>query len=315
MDLRNPQKPRFDWAGITISAAFDGVGIAFLLEDDGNSYNILIDGKLERMLHPRPGLQNHTVDGLTDTRHNITITKRTSPEFGCGCFHGFMLDENKQLHPAPSKPKRKIEFIGDSFTVGYGVEGTPQSAGLQQYENSYLAYASLTARALGAKEHLIALSGYGLVRNWDSPRQTSPDPLPFYYGRAVKNDPAAPWDFVGWTPDAAVINLGTNDFALPPGANPENYIKEYLGFIARLRGYHPGLPVFCMAQQPFLRHVTTIVARANAAGDRGVFLVEYFHNGKENGFGCANHPNLKSQREIAAPLIQIMREKLGWQAY
>lgn len=42
-------------------------------------------------------------------------------------FRGFVLDKGCQLIEAPALPERKIEFIGNSITCGYGVESINMS--------------------------------------------------------------------------------------------------------------------------------------------------------------------------------------------
>ena len=64
-----------------------------------------------------------------------------------------------------------------------------------------------------AQVHVVAWSGKGVVRNYQDPGITSPDPLPIYFNRTIGVHPAPIWDFAQYKPDAVVINLGTNDFS------------------------------------------------------------------------------------------------------
>ena len=64
-------------------------------------------------------------------------------------------------------PSRHIEFIGNSLTCGYGVEGKDRSEPYKaETENCNLSYATIIARYFNADYTLIAHSGRGVVRNY-----------------------------------------------------------------------------------------------------------------------------------------------------
>jgi len=311
IDFSNPAKPRFDWPEISISAAFTGKSIGVILEDGGNNYNAFIDGQLNRVIVTTTSATNYFITGLPDGQHTLLLTKRTSEDFGMGTFDGLILEPGQKLADLPPAPGRKIEVLGDSFTVGYGDEGPETCGDLRPYENSYLSYAAITARALDAQDHIIAASGTGLVRNWAAPGVTSPNPMPSYYDRTVKSIESTNWDFSKWIPDAVVINLGTNDYSTQPQAEHDTYVQRYRELIARIRGHYPGVPVFCMGQPLFASNVKDVVDQENASGDKNVYLVNYTNNAA-NGYGCSGHPSLKTHQEIADALVKAMRAALGW---
>jgi len=53
VDLTDPRKPRFSWAGVSITAVFEGERCAIRLSDGGSDYNVFIDGKLHAVLRTR----------------------------------------------------------------------------------------------------------------------------------------------------------------------------------------------------------------------------------------------------------------------
>lgn len=86
-------------------------------------------------------------------------------------FRGFLLDEGCQLADAPRLPERKIEFIGNSITCGYGVESSdPNEHFSDETENHYYTYAAITARNLKAQHVAVARSGIGIYRNYGAPK-------------------------------------------------------------------------------------------------------------------------------------------------
>ena len=97
-------------------------------------------------------------------------------------------------------PVRKIEVIGDSISVGYGLDGTNPCTNTAALEDNPKTYAALAANALGADYRIVAWSGEGLVRNI----ATDTRPLmPELYTRYGANDVDNSYTFpADWTPDA-----------------------------------------------------------------------------------------------------------------
>lgn len=96
------------------------------------------------------------------------MTKRTEADMGITRFMGFVLEDNGELFPLSETPNRRIEFIGNSITCGYGTEGNNKDERFKpDTENNCKSYAAILARAFSADAHFIAHSGKGLVRNYD----------------------------------------------------------------------------------------------------------------------------------------------------
>ena len=107
-------------------------------------------------------------------------------------------------------PKRRIEVIGDSISVGYGVDGVNPCTNTAAVEDNPKTYGALAADALSADYSVIAWSGKGLTRNIAD--DGSPL-MPEIYTRYGANDADNSYTFpAASAPDAVVINLGTNDF-------------------------------------------------------------------------------------------------------
>ena len=118
----------------------------------------------------------------------------------------------------------KLEFIGDSITCGYGIEGVwEKDTFTTQQERPDKAYAFLTAKALGAQVQLCSWSGIGLISNYVDPATVN---LPDTHWLMQSNWPYTDkwlslrlglepevWDASRYEPDIVVINLGTNDIS------------------------------------------------------------------------------------------------------
>jgi hypothetical protein len=126
VDFSNPQMPRIWAPGVYIAAKFKGAKCEILLNDEvpgANNHNyleIIIDGKNPYRIKLADKVNVINVpDGLPDAAHTIIICKDTESNIGYIDFVGFRCE---QLLPLPPKPKRKIEYFGDSITSGTGAQ-------------------------------------------------------------------------------------------------------------------------------------------------------------------------------------------------
>jgi lysophospholipase L1-like esterase len=315
IDFKDPKAPRFDWPGIIIQANFEGGWIGVIIKDGNDDYNVFIDGKPEAVIVTRPGVEEYrAAENLSSGAHLLTISRRGEGYQGVAVFKGLLLDRSGKLLTPPVRPKRKIEFIGDSLTVGFGVEGIGTSCPSErEFKNNWKAYSSITARAFNAEYHVAAISGRGLVKNWGEKEKTSKEPLPFYYDRTLQNDKDVKWDFKSWIPDMAVINLGTNDFSAPPVPDREVFIKAYLDLIKKVRANYPDAWILCCSgpaqQPPFNSYFAEIMEKA---ADPRVKRVD-FGGLSEEELGCDWHPNEKGAIRIAGEFISQIKSITGWQ--
>ena len=135
----------------------------------------------------------------------------------------------------------KLEFIGDSITCGYGIEGVwEKDTFTTQQERPDKAYAFLTAKALGAEVQLCSWSGIGLISNYVDPATVN---LPDTHWLMQANWPYTDkslslrlglepevWDGSRYEPDVLVIHLGTNDLSWVRGME-----ERRLEYVAQLR--------------------------------------------------------------------------------
>jgi lysophospholipase L1-like esterase len=329
IDFSNPQAPRFAWSGISIKAAFEGHKCQILLNDyasgteyDGqersNYYNLIIDDKKIQVLKcNKAGKQVYDVEGLSDAIHTIEIFKRTEALIGESDFRGFILAKGKNLVDLPvSKQLRRMEFIGNSITCGYGNEGSDQDCKFSATtENGYMAYGAITARNLNAEYVAVPFSGKGLTRNYG---EDTIDIMPDLYDRIFAFNPNIKWDFKKYTPDVVVINLGTNDFAK---SNPDSvkFVKAYINFIARIRSNYPNAHVVCLtgsmmsgkALTTIQNYLKSVIGQMNGKGDKKVYSFSLSTQGSL-GFGCDWHPNVAQHKKNAEELTKFIKEKVGW---
>ena len=321
-DFTNPKKVAFDWAGVSVMTRFEGTRCSIRLDDRKNEYAVIVDNRAPRLLITDSATTLYNIASeLTDSiPHAVTIQKRTEPLVGKGEFMGFILDKGRKLLPLDRRPDRRIEFIGNSITSGYGVEGDSADCHFSpQTENACMSYAAVTARSLNAEYFLISYSGRGIVRNYGDSNRVSQDPMPVLYDRTCFFDSTLKWNFGRWTPQAVVINLGTNDFSTEPYPDSVVFQSAYMRLIERVRSQYPGVTMFClsgpMIGEPCTRYIKQVVEEQKKRMKRyqDVFFIEINRSVMTDAdWGCDHHPNVQGMEKMAEIIIPVVRLRMNW---
>ncbi len=319
-NFSNPKKIKFDWPGVIISAKFTGSSCSVRLEDGKNEYAVIIDNNAPKILSTDTSKIYKVISGLNDlVPHTIILQKRTEALVGSGIFCGFILDPGCTLVNPNARPGRRIEFIGNSITCGYGDEGENSDCHFTpQTENANLSYASITARELNADYHLIAYSGKGVVRNYGDPNKTSLDPLPSIFDRICVYDSTPKWNFKNWIPQAVVINLGTNDFSTKPYPDKDVFQKAYLELINRVRNLYKEVRIFTivgpMIGEPCTSYVREIVLNEQKLKrEKDLFFIEIKRTDlASEDWGCDTHPNIFGMQKMADILVPKIKLRMNW---
>jgi hypothetical protein len=314
----------FDWPGVYIRALFEGTSCRAVIE--GHScFDVIVDGKQITTIRTNTVKNSYILaQDLTDRNHKLLLAKRCETTEGPVSFFGFIIDKGKRLGQLPNPPLRKIEFIGDSYTVGYaneylGVECVSGKADsiICATTNTNKSFGPLVAQAFDAQYHIIAISGKGLVRNYNGA-----DPgkeLPFYYDKTLisansGHDKISKWNFLSWKADVAIITIGINDFqGEPPYADSSLFDATYISLLERLRKQYAGVSLICCATKvwphntliPRIRH---IVGYQQEENHRDVYYFE-FASGNSALYG---HPAVRDHRAIADSLIPVVAHATGW---
>ena len=227
-----------------------------------------------------------------------------------------------EIEPLPEK-RLKIEFVGDSITCGYGVEGSLDESYTTATENAEKAYACLTAKALDADACLVSFSGFGILSGYTGDGAINTESLlPPYYdrvgvcGRALANGARVQdesWDFSCFVPDAVVVNLGTNDmsYCLDDGEKKQTFRRKYAAFLKTVRRAHPGARILCALGAmgtslcPYMeRAVADFIAET---GDTRVRALALNDQRAEDSYGTDYHPSEKTHRMIAETVTEALR--------
>jgi hypothetical protein len=302
--------PEFGWAGCYLIANFEGTSIGIKYTDTGdNDMEIILDDSDYRELDCLSGTHTYTVSGLSDTVHKIQLFKKTEMVEGNFVFKGFELDDDKGLLPPPARPRRRIEFYGDSITSGFSVDCTC-NIDAPEHKNNYLAYGAVTARNLNAEYHCISRSGIPLVRAWWSENDM---PNTYYY-RHDFNDGGSNWNFSRWVPHIVVVNLGQNDYwhtGVPEVTQAEAQ-QAYIDFGLALRGHYPDAHIiFALGSMdavdtgsPWPGYQQNAVNQLNTVhGDAKVYHLVFPYSG-------GPHPIASKQAVMATQLTEFINTSI-----
>jgi hypothetical protein len=211
-DFSNPLSPTHSWPGVYIYAEFQGTSIGVVTDDNFSYYNVFIDDSLYLIFHGTiSGVSSYVLaSGLTNTNHKILFTLRSELNWTKFAFNGFILDDGKNLLPPPLKPQRKIEFIGDSYTVASGNEWTAESAAPNDSNtNIYKGFGPIIARNYNAQYQISARGGIGLVLDYLKYYSIN---MPDFFDRTLVYTSLTKWNYLNYVPNLVVICLGLNDY-------------------------------------------------------------------------------------------------------
>ena len=275
-------------------------------------------------------------------KHTVTFIKLSEALYGSLRINEIKADV-KKIKPTTEK-KKKIEFIGDSITCAYGVDGTEADTYSTATQDGSKSYAYLTAKKLNADYSLVSYSGYAILSAVTFDGERTPNTaLPEFYdklgiavGEAMftlgKNEfddgsyelQSTPWNPNEFVPDLIVINLGTNDsfyfYTIDQSkvaAETEVFVQKYEEFLAQLRKIYPNTEILC-TYGAMGQYIVSDIERAvnNYINKTGDSHVHYYwfneQNAEKNGMGADTHPNAKSQRDSANELIAEIEKLYGW---
>ena len=312
---------QYSWPGVYFEGRFRGTGVGIVLNDSAADYEVQIDGATVATL-VTPGQTTRWVNGLSNTDHAVRLVKRNDSPGNVSEFAGFVAAPGGAILTGPGARSRQIEFIGDSLTVGYGNTSTSRDCTGDQIHRTTdtdLSYGAVTARQLSADYQINAISGLGMVRNFNdgSPGTT----YRTYYDQKLLNGSGDVWNPGTWRPQLVVVYLGTNDFstALNPGepwtadSLVTDYRSAYSAFLQKLRArYGAKTTIVAVGTGSFANYVQQVVQERVSAGDSRVRYWSLDSSGLDFT-GCDDHYSTHDDRVIAGRLSAFLGSlSLGW---
>ncbi|HEX8621905.1 MAG TPA: SGNH/GDSL hydrolase family protein [Allosphingosinicella sp.] len=302
----------FGWPGIYFEGRFRGTGVRVRVEGQEEHLRLLVDGE-EKMRFRRTPRVDATVDGLTPGEHVVRLEKLGESQTGGGRFLGFAPTGDGT--PLPPRPRaRQIEFIGDSFTAGYGITSTVRECTKREVEDrtdTQQTYGPLVAKHYDADYRIHAYSGFGIVRNYagGSPGLS----LPRIYGRTRPDEAGRQSELAAaWHPGLIVIKLGTNDFSTPLKAGERwrtkadlesDYRRTYFDFVRRLHALYPRARFLLLGGEDYFPQVEQVAVEVERAAPGLAVAVNY---GELERTACDWHPSVADNRKLAEQLIRTI---------
>lgn len=307
----------YDWTGTYFTTVLHGDRMDVRLSVEGECYfNVFADEKhLRKFGVSSADTVVTVVEGLGKGPHDIMVQKCTEGEYGRVTVKGFILPQETCLEASRDIPQRHIEFIGNSLTCGFGTEGKDRDEPFKvSTENCRFSFASIISRYFDADYTMIAHSGQGAVRNYGDSLRVSEVCMQERMLRTFDMD-TLKWT-PSYTPDLVVINLGTNDFGVPPFPTEEEFVEGYCRLLSQIRQQYGDVKVLCVCPpttgEPLPSYIEKAVSATGDADIHFIALTRGLYNSTTD-LGSVWHPNYSGQLKMAMGLIPYISTVTGWE--
>jgi lysophospholipase L1-like esterase len=251
--------------------------------------------------------------------HLIRIYKATEAQNGLVIVNYIKALKLKRV---TETQKKKIEFVGNSITCGFGDDDKeiPCNNGSKWYDqhNAYWSYASRIARNLNVDFMLSTISGAGIYRNWNSDGPTVPQQ---YESAYLRSDSTERWNFKKYIPDIVVIALGTNDLSGGDGKTPRKafdstiFVDTYIKFLKIIYGHYAHTQIVLITS-PMLngknaeKLLSCLKAVRASITKRSISprTIKIFEFKPMHATGCDGHPSMKEHEEMANEFLPFMKK-------
>jgi lysophospholipase L1-like esterase len=316
-DFSDSNAPVVIWQASRISLDFSGNSVRLLFDGAKGQcfFNVEVDGSntVIKVLEGKPA-NPATLSGLGAGRHHLTIFKRSEADAGTVRFDGIEIAPKAEVWaPLQNPGKLKMEFFGDSITVGAcNEDGADDQWENRRTHNAAFSYAALTAAAFSADYRNIAVSGMGVATGWVHPIAGE------VWDRLYPNPTSPRADLSQWTPQIVFINFGENDASYPSAhgqAFPANYTTNYILLVQAIRKNYSVTEIILLRggmfnganSEPLRRAWESAVTQIESA-DKNVSHFVFKH-------WTGNHPRVADDRAMADELIAWLKQQTFMQSY
>jgi len=319
-----------NWSQAGIEFKFTGttayVNVSSVTDAETNKYfNVSVDGNPEcyRFKVNGTGWYSLVEAPLTYGEHTIRFTRSSEANASTGTVYIDKIKTDGEPSPTPEK-ERFIEFIGDSYTAGYGNLEKGGSKKTPENTDAWRAYAGYTMRKLNADGNIVAISGRGIAMNYINPDVANPStkwlmPERWLYADVYNRNSYIPseWNFDAQRdPHVVTVFLGTNDHngTNPRGTGGELVKKTYTEFLKQLREEYPHTYIVAISKPSgcFPEEVTQAVKDCGGEenGIYRIILTTFV------GDGADGHPYYTTAEKMGLELADFI-EKIPnvWKGY
>ncbi|MGO8838334.1 MAG: GDSL-type esterase/lipase family protein [Limisphaerales bacterium] len=316
-DFSDSNAPVVIWQASRISLDFTGDALALLLDDAKGQcfFNATVDGS-NTVVEIREGqpVRPATLTGFGPGRHHLVLFKRSEADAGTVRFQGVVLTDGAQVwSPPPPAYRLRMEFFGDSITVGACNEDGPADQwDNRRTHNAGLSYAAVTAEAFSADYRNIAVSGMGIAAGWVDKKAGE------VWDKSRPNPASPRANLTNWVPQVVFVNFGENDDSYPKAHGqpfPAGFTDGYVALVHAIRAAYPGAHIVLLRggmyggaqSEPFRLAWESAVSQLEAA-DPAISHFVFTH-------WTHTHPRVADDRAMADELIAWLKQQSFMQPY
>lgn len=318
------------YSNSAVSFRFTGDRITAVMTSNGGVYpenqqcyvGVLVDGRLTQRIKLQAGENEYEIyNGRMLSGAEISIVKLTENQMATSGIKS--ITANAEMIAPVGRKDRKIEFIGDSISCGYGNEADGPSDGYKSsQQNALETFCKYTADTLDSDYSVVAISGVGLISDFTDTVGEKEDYLlmPDVYDFSDANfqlrrgiTEMTEWSFGGGS-DIVVINIGTNDYSYT-GKREElqdEFREAYYEFIGQVRSHNPDAKIICtmgiMGAELFGCIESAAKQYSKDNDDENIFTLKFDYQDEADGYGGDYHPTPATHRKAADKLSAFIRE-------
>lgn len=242
---------------------------------------------------------------LSEGVHTVKIIKSTSSQNGKIVIENFSTD-GKFLRSETSSSLR-MEFVGDSITVGAGVFGKSGQACSAENSDVTKSYAYLTAQALGAYCSVVATEGIcvkakdalpyvNMCEMYQNVSSVTPNPYP----------QEEPYDIV-------IVGLGQNDgwyMDSHPEYTTDRFATDYRELLNQIRNRNKDAKIVCVYGMMGVNEKIEagIQQAVKSQQDSRIGYCKL----PADGNGADAHPSAEGAKKQSATLVSYLQKYLGY---
>ena len=331
----------FDWTATYFRLAFSGKSLTMHASDTKwdatpemaatrhNYYNVWIDAPMSAEPHRIIEVAStDTVIELIDPTylksskqkvHTVIVQKRTEGEQGKMTIHEFATDAKGAFYQAEPIRQRQLEFIGASYDCGFGVDDTSRLAQFTpETENASRSFCAILSRYFDADYVVIAHSGMGAARNYNSMFAGYHMPERYLQTFDMDSTSATRWNAAesDIRPAITCIYLGGNDFSVAMQPSYEKFRDGYYRLIRSIKDYygeeHPVLCGSAKAHSTLLDYMRDMGKFCPMPNVHFMACCPTLHLSTDEDLGASMHPNYIGHQKFSYAYIPYIATITGW---
>ena len=263
-------------------------------------YRVFIDGDATGTKKHFNGKRSYVLaKDLEEGVHTVRVVKSTSSQNGAVRVSKFQTD-GKFLRPE-KKDRLRMEFVGDSITVGAGLYGKAGVACAVDNSDAAKCYAYLTAQALDADFSIVATEGICVKKQFV---------LPFAMTEMYEQYSSlttGKYPYPEETHDVVVIALGTNDgsyMGRDKTYTQELFAADYAELLDLVRSKNPHAKIVCVYGMMYLNAAIENGIKA-AIAQKNDPAITFLQLPTDNA-GADSHPSLDGAKKQSEALTEYL---------